>query len=137
MGTWIRVSIYFGLASVNETNKERWGQALYCWNAKDSLYEEYYYLAVKKDPTTNNYIWNDHLIWKFARDHKVETITSRQSTPGFLNAKVQLRKRAPRATIAQRTYDGRYIKDVPEARKLSEATKSQIIYARQQEIKAK
>lgn len=123
-----------GLDSVDETNRERWRKAPYCWNEKGFFYEEYHYLTEKRDLITNEYVWDDHLIWKFARDHKIETITSRQAAPGLLNAKGQIRKRAPRSTIAQRTSDGRYIKDVSKARKLSTATESQIIYERQEEL---
>lgn len=40
-----------------------------------------------------------------------------------------------RQTVAQRNRDGRYIKDFPEARRLTEASRSQIIYNRQKEMK--
>ena len=42
-----------GLERMNETNKERWRKAPYCWNEKRFLYEEYHYLAKKRDAITN------------------------------------------------------------------------------------
>ena len=47
-----------GLASIHAENKERWRKAPYCWNAKIFLYEKHIYLAEKRDPTTNEYVWN-------------------------------------------------------------------------------
>lgn len=124
-----------GLQSIGQANKDRWRQAPYCWNEKGFLYEPYFYLTEKRDPHTNEFIWNNEMLWKFARDHKVDLFTTRQTMPGLLTAKGTLRKRAPRQTVAQRSYDGRYIQDIPEARRLTEATRSQIIYDRQKEIK--
>ena len=74
------------------------------------------------------------MLWKFARDHKIETFASRCGTPGLLTVKGELRKRAPRRTIAQRDSNGRYIKNISEYRKLTEAIKTQIIYNKQREI---
>lgn len=122
-------------ANAKETNKARWREAPYCWIEKGFLYDEYYYLTEKRDPHTNEFIWDDNLLWKFARDHKVEFFVARQAVPGLLNAQGALRKRASRQTVAQRSYDGRYIKDIPEARRITEANRNQIIYDRQKEIK--
>ena len=117
-----------GLHSIGQANKDRWRQAPYCWSEKGFLYEPYYYLTEKRDPHTNDFIWDNDLLWKFARDHKVELFAARQAMPGLLNAKGALRKRAPRQTTAQRGHDGRCINDVPEMRKLTEATRSQVMY---------
>lgn len=81
------------LQSLGQANKDRWRQASYCWNEKVFLYESYYYLTEKRDPQTNEFIWNNDLLWKFARDHKVELFVARQATPGLLNSKGDLRKR--------------------------------------------
>ncbi len=94
------------------------------------LIRQYYYLVNKKD-AAGEYIWGDDLLRKFARDHKVDLLLRRQAVPGLLNAKGELRKCAPRQTEAQRNLDGRYIKDIPELRRLTSATEAQIIYNRQ------
>ena len=83
-------------ADLKEINKTRWREASYIWNEKGFLYDEYYYLTEKKDHGTNEYVWNDELLWKFARDHKIDLFVTRQTVPGLLNAQGSLRKRAPR-----------------------------------------
>ena len=52
-------------ADPKETNKARWREGPYCWNEKGFLYDEYYYLTEKKDPSTSEYTWDDELLWKF------------------------------------------------------------------------
>lgn len=126
--------LQIGLQSKGRKNKDRWREAPYCWNAKGFLYDEYNYLTEQKDPKTGDHVWDNDLLWKFARDHKVETFATRQVIPGLITAKGKMRKRKPRQTIAQRDEDGRYIKDVPEVRRITEATRSQLIYDRQKEV---
>ena len=84
----------------------RWKKAPYCWNAKGSLYDKYYYLVGKTDDA-GEYIWRNDLLWKFASDHKVDLMVTRQTVPGLLNAEGKLRKWAPRQTEAQRDLEGR------------------------------
>ena len=50
-------------------------------------------------------------------------------------AEGDMMKRAPRKNIAQRDGGEHYFMDVPEARRLTEATKAQTIYYRQEEVK--
>ena len=82
--------LQIGLDSITQENKERWRVAPYCWNAKGFLYDKYYYLVDKKEASTQKYVWDGQLLWKFARDHKVNVFTSRQVAPGLLNAKGEL-----------------------------------------------
>lgn len=126
--------LQIGLRSTTESNKTRWREAPYVWNARGYVYEEYFYLIEKKD-SSGDYVWDDNLLWKFARDHKMNVYPTRQPLPGLLNARGELRRRAPRQTKSQRGPNGKYVPDVPEARQLTDATRNQIIYMRQQEVK--
>ena len=65
----------------------------------------------------------------------MEVYPSRQPLLGLFNAKGALRKRAPRQTKAQRGPTGKYIPDIEEARRLTEASRTEIIYIRQNELK--
>lgn len=87
-------------ADPKQTNKFRWREASHCWNENGFLYETYYHLTEKKNPQSNGFIWKDDLLWNFARDHKVELFVARQAMSGLLDAKGELRKRAPRRIVA-------------------------------------
>lgn len=50
-------------------------KAPYVWSAKGFIYEEYYYLIDKKY-SRDEYVWNDDILWKFTRGHKISVFVS-------------------------------------------------------------
>lgn len=74
-----------GLRSTNEGNKRRWREAPYVWNAREFLYEEYYYLIDKRGKK-GEYVWDDDLLWKFARYHNMSVFPSRQPLQALLKS---------------------------------------------------
>ena len=94
-----------------------------------------FYHQKTRSRTTRPGNWENDLVCKFARDNNIVVFPSRQTLPGLLNARGVLCKRETRQTAAQHGPTGKFIQNMAEARALTQANRTQIIYQKQQKLK--